>query len=100
MRIDPTPPLARSSCTIAAWILPALGALVVQYRIHLAQINPHGWLPGLNELVYGMLVLAAIGVGSSILAFVRREKWRWATTPIWLAGGAIIGWFALAILPH
>lgn len=89
----------RSLFTIAAWLLPALGAIPVSAWVRYADAHPHGIAPGLAELVYGIVVLAVVGVVCAVFSFVRRERWRWTTTPILLAGGTIIGWFVIAALP-
>lgn len=100
MKLGDTAVPHRPIFTLGAWLLPLVGAAVVRAWMHQAEIHPHGFLPGLDELVYGSLILAAIGVACSIVAFLRRERWRWATTPIWLAGGTLIGWFAIVMLPR
>ena len=93
----PHRPRRQPLCTIAAWVVPALGALIsyMIYQNAVAHRSGGDWLPGIGALVIGSNVTACITVGVGLAAFFRREQNAWLALLPLLAGLCLVlsfGW--------
>lgn len=87
----------RPLCTIAAWVVPALGALITYmvYQDAVAHRSGGDWLPGIGALIVGSILTSCITIGVSIAAFLRRERNAWLALLPMLAGLCVVlsfGW--------
>ncbi|MEP6667631.1 MAG: hypothetical protein ABJF10_00675 [Chthoniobacter sp.] len=100
---SPTPeaPLRRRPiCTIASWVLPALGALLtfIAYQIAYARRSNGDWFPGMGQLVIGIVVTGFGTFGFGLAALLRRERNRWVALLPFLCGLGVVldfSWFLL-----
>ena len=86
--------------TIASWIVPAVGGLVT-YMIYQKAVERRvagDWLPGLGQLIAGVMVTAVITFGCGLTAFLRREENRWIAILPFLTGLGILLYFGLNYL--
>lgn len=95
---SPEPPRARPPyCTIASWVVPALGGLItfMVYQKAVEQRGNGDWLPGIGQFIVGALVTSAATFGCGLAALLRREQNRWlALLPFLTALGVLLyfGW--------
>lgn len=95
--VEPRRPRRRPLCTIASWVVPALGALITYmiYQNAVAHRSGGDRLPGIGALIIGSIVTACITIAVGIAAFLRREQNAWlALLPV-LAGLCLVlsfGW--------
>lgn len=92
----------RPFCTVAAWVVPALGALVtyIFYQDAVAHRAGGDMLPGLGQLILGSLITAGITVGVGGAALLRREKNRWLALLPFLASLYLLLSFGWNYLRH
>jgi len=86
-------PRHRPLCTIASWVVPAIGALVtcIFYQIAVAHRVNGDWLPGLDRLIIGSIITAAITTGVGLAALLRRERNSWlALLPLLTSLGVLL----------
>lgn len=86
--------------TIASWIVPALGGLVtyMMYQKALERRVAGDWLPGLGQLLAGVIVTAVVTFGCGLTAFLRREENRWMAILPFLTALGILLYFGLNFL--
>jgi hypothetical protein len=92
----------RPVCTIATWVVLALGSLVtyVIYQHAVAHRSGGEWLPGIGQLVIGSMVTAGVTVGVGLAAFLRRERNSWLALLPFLAGLCLLLNFGWNLVRH
>jgi hypothetical protein len=92
----------RPACTIATWVVLALGALVtyIVYQNAVAHRSGGDWLPGIGQLIFGSMITAVITVGVGLAAFLRRERNSWLALLPFLAGLGLLVCFLWNYVSH
>src|SRR3569623_1411048 len=85
-------PRRRPLCTIASWVVPALGSLITYmiYQNAVAHRAGGDWLPGIGQLVFGSMITSVVTVCFSVAAFLRRERNCWLALLPFLAGLGVL----------
>jgi hypothetical protein len=84
--------------TIASWVAPLVLSLIMLVVVHFVEAAGRArseWLPGLMELIVGMVAMALAAFGCGLTALLRRERHRWLAVLPFLAGlGTLLyaGW--------
>ena len=83
-------------------MVPAVGGLVtaIIYQNAVVRRSNGDWLPGIGELLIGVIVMALAGFGFGLAAFLRRERNRWLALLPLLTGLSVILYFGWNFLRH
>jgi len=100
---SPTPeaaPRRRPICTIASWIVPALGGLITfaVYQVAVVRRSNGDWLPGIGQLLIGTILTAFAAFALGLAALLRREQNRWLALLPFLAGLGFVLYFGCNFL--
>lgn len=82
---------------VASWILPGVVWLVADFVVRAATAagRAHGeWLPGLNQAIASIFVIALCAFACGLVGILRHERYRWLRLPPLLPGLGVLVYFS------